>query len=146
MINLSNFSERLTDLIFEAGKTQKQLASELGCSQSTISRYMSGAALPTLEMTVALADYFNCSTDFLLGLTQDNNELKFNRRPPFGERISAICAEKGISRYKLQKLTHISESVMRYWVRGKTAPSVLNAVLIAEKLGVSLDYLLGREV
>lgn len=144
-MNLSKFSERLGELIFDAQKTQEQVASDLDCAQSSISRYLSGTALPTLEMTVRLADYFNCTTDFLLGLKAENEAGKFNTCPSFGERLLKICSEKGISRYHLQKLTDISESVMRYWVQGKTSPSVLSVALIAEKLEISVDYLLGRE-
>lgn len=144
-MNLSKFSERLGELIFYGQKTQAQLAAEVGCKQSSISRYLSGEALPTLETTVKLADYFNCTTDFILGLKSENEAGKFNACPPFGERLLKICSEKGISRYRLQKLTNISESVMRYWVQGKTSPSVLNVALIAEKLEISVDYLLGRE-
>ncbi len=144
-MNLSKFSERLGELMFDAGKTQAQLAESLGCSQSSISRYLSGEALPTLDMTVKLADYFCCTTDFILGLKAENDGEKFGTPAPFGERLLKICREKGMSRYRLQKLTDISESVMRYWVQGKTSPSLLNVVLIAEKLEVSVDYLLGRE-
>lgn len=144
-MNLSKFSERLGELIFYAQKTQEQVAFDLNCAQSSISRYLSGRALPTLETAVSIADYFNCSVDFLLGLKSENEGGKFNACPPFGERLLQICSEKGISRYRLQKLTNISESVIRYWVQGKTSPSLINVALIAEKLEISVDYLLGRE-
>ncbi len=139
------FPERLGELIFYGQKTQAQLAGELGCRQSSISRYLSGRALPTLGVAVKLADYFNCSVDFLLGLSGDSGNGKFSTPPPFGERLLKVCNEKGISRYRLQKMTDISESVMRYWIQGKTSPSLVNVVLIAEKLEISVDYLLGRE-
>lgn len=139
------FPERLGELIFDARITQEQLAENLGCAQSSISRYLSGEALPTLEMTLKLADYFNCTTDFLLGLKTESEGKNFNECPPFGERLLYVCSERGISRYRLQKLTDISESVMRYWVRGKTSPSVLSVAIIAETLEISVDYLLGRE-
>ena len=67
-MNLSIFSERLSYLIFEAGINGQQLSIELGCGDSTIYRYLGEVYVPTLEMLVKIANYFNCTTDYLLGL------------------------------------------------------------------------------
>ena len=144
-MNLSNFAERLTELMFDAKKNTTQLSAELECGESTISRYATGKSFPTVEMTVRLADYFHCTCDYLLGIEEENHAQHFKSCPPFGERLLAVCEFYKISRYQLQKLTHISESVMRYWVRGKTQPSIVNVVKIAEKLNCTVDFVLGRE-
>ncbi|MCH5147038.1 MAG: helix-turn-helix transcriptional regulator [Clostridiales bacterium] len=145
-MNLSNFSKRLDELIKEHYKTITQFSLEISCSEATVSRYIQGKSYPTVDIAVRMADYFNCSVDFLLGIKDEEFEkFEFKPCPPFGERFVEVCKEKQISRYKLQQLTEIPESVMRYWVRGKTKPSIVNIVKIAEKLKVSVDYLLGRE-
>lgn len=145
-MNLSNFSKRLDELIKEHGITLTQFSSQIGCSGATVSRYIQSKSYPTIDITVRMADYFKCSVDFLLGIKDEEFErLEFNPCPPFGEQLVEVCEEKQISRYKLQQLTDIPESVMRYWVRGKTKPSIVNVVKIADKLKVSVDYLLGRE-
>lgn len=145
-MNLSNFSKRLDELIKELDKTITQFSLEIGCSGTAVSRYIKGKSYPTVDIAVRMADYFKCSVDFLLGIKREEFEkLEFKTCPPFGERLIEICNEKHISRYKLQQLTDIPESVMRYWVRGKTKPSIVNIIKIAEKLNVSVDYLLGRE-
>ena len=144
-MDLSNFAERLSELLFEHEMNASQLSEKLGCGNATISHYLTGRYCPTLEMTVRMADYFNCSTDYLLGIAEESYTNHFKTCPPFGERLVAVCKEFQISRYKLQQLTGIPESVMRYWVKGKTNPSIVNIVKIAEQLHCTVDYLIGRE-
>ena len=50
--------------------SQPELAKEIGCSKSTISRFISGAkGTLTHEQVLKIARLFNVSTDFLLGET-----------------------------------------------------------------------------
>ena len=61
---------RLADLMKEHNISQPELAKEIGCSKSTISRFISGAkGTPTHEQVLKIARLFNVSTDFLLGET-----------------------------------------------------------------------------
>lgn len=144
-MNLSNFAERLSELIFEVGITAADLSSKLGLANATVSHYLTGRYLPTVDITVKLANYFKCTTDYLLGIDEENYARDFNECPPFGERLLAVCNYYEISRYKLRQLTGISETVMRYWVNGKTKPSIVNVVKIADALHCSVDFVLGRE-
>ena len=61
------------------------------------------------------------------------------------ERILRIIEERGITAYKVAKETGISESLFSKW--RETPSSKIrseNLVLIADYLGCSVDYLLGR--
>ena len=61
---------RLADLMKEHNISQPELAKEIGCSKSTISRFISGAkGTLTHEQVLKSARLFNVSTDFLLGET-----------------------------------------------------------------------------
>ena len=61
---------RLADLMKEHNISQPELAKEIGCSKSTISRFISGAkGTLTHEQVLKIARLFNVSTDFLLGET-----------------------------------------------------------------------------
>lgn len=144
-MNLSNFAERLSELIFDAETKPTKLSKELGFGNATISHYLSQLYLPTVENVIKLADYFNCTTDYLLGITEENYAHAFRPCPPFGERIIFLCKHFNTSRYSLQKKTGISETAMRYWVKGKTNPSIVNIVRIAKELNCSVDFVLGRE-
>ena len=144
-MNLTNFAERLAELIFDAGTNATKLSEELGFGNATISHYLTKLYLPTVEHVIKLADYFHCSTDYLLGITEENYVREFKPCPPFGERIIFLCKHFNTSRYKLQKKTDISETAMRYWVKGKTNPSIVNIIKIANEFQCSVDFVLGRE-
>lgn len=61
------------------------------------------------------------------------------------ERILRILEERKISAYRLSKETGISDSLFSKW-RETPSSNVYsgNLVLIADYLGCSVDYLLGR--
>lgn len=59
--------ENLKKLREEAGITQKDLAHKMNVAKATIYFYEQGKVSPSTEMLVKLADFFGCSTDYLLG-------------------------------------------------------------------------------
>ena len=144
-IDSISFSERLKDLMAESQINATQLNSALKCGNATTNHYLSGKILPSTEMVIKLADYFSCTCDYLLGLESENYANLFKACPPFNERLKELCIIHRITRYRLQKITNIPESVLRYWAKGKTTPSIVNIVKIAEALQCSVDYVLGRE-
>lgn len=58
---------KLRELRKERQITQQDLAKILNLSIQTISGYETGYAQPTIDTLVAMADYFQCSVDELLG-------------------------------------------------------------------------------
>lgn len=62
-----HLASRLRELRARRGLTQDQVAQQLGCHESAVSRWESGSRFPTAEDLVALADLFRVSTDELLG-------------------------------------------------------------------------------
>lgn len=145
MINLSKFAETLEELIFDRGMTAKSLSEALGYEPSTITRYLRGERVPTVDNLVALADYFSCSTDFLLGRTETNNALKFKPCPPFNERIELLLKHFNCLSYKIYNGTGISKSRYYDWKNGKRIPTVDNIIRLAELFDCSTDFILGRE-
>lgn len=67
------FGERLKAERIKRGLTQSELATELGLNQSAISKFEYGIKEPAKNTLVAFAKYFGVSTDYLLGL-KDNEE------------------------------------------------------------------------
>lgn len=47
--------------------SQKEVSNALGISASVLSNYESGERTPSLENLIALAGFYRCSTDYLLG-------------------------------------------------------------------------------
>ena len=61
--------ERLKQLRIKNGLKQQELADMFGLSSGTISFYESEQRKPDIDFIVAVAKYFDVSTDYLLGLT-----------------------------------------------------------------------------
>ncbi len=65
MINL----EHIKNLREDNDLTQEMVARELNISQRAYSHYESGSRKLPLDVLVSLADFYNCSVDYLLGRT-----------------------------------------------------------------------------
>lgn len=68
--------ERLSELRKDKGLTQQQLAEALSVSSNTISAYERGINEPDDKMKIRLAEFFNVSVDYLLGLADTPNPLR----------------------------------------------------------------------
>lgn len=66
------FGEILSELCQDQHLTQAQLASQLHVSVGTISNYENGVHTPDLDKLQVLADFFQVTTDYLLGRTPHN--------------------------------------------------------------------------
>lgn len=62
------FVKRLIELMEANNMTQVELASRIGTTNVTISRYISGERSPRIEIASEIAKVFNVSLDYLLGL------------------------------------------------------------------------------
>lgn len=144
-MNLSIFAERLSDLLFDAQMKPEDFAKAISCSRSSAYELLSGNREPTLETLIRIADYFKCTTDYLVGLEKENSASSFKKCPPFKDRLPAICLHFNITRYKLMKITNLSRTSLNYWARGLTVPSVSNLYKMATSLECPLDFILGRE-
>lgn len=60
---------RLRDLREDRDMSQATMAKLLKCSQQTYSRYESHTTEIPLESLIFLAEYYDTSTDYLLGIT-----------------------------------------------------------------------------
>ena len=61
----------ITALRKKRGLSQKDAAAELGISQALLSHYEKGIRECGLEFIVRLADYYEVSTDYLLGRSSE---------------------------------------------------------------------------
>ena len=63
------FSERLKELRQEYGLSQMGLSQKTGLSQSAIAKWELDKTEPSASALITLANFFQESVDFLLGLT-----------------------------------------------------------------------------
>lgn len=67
------FPTRLRALMDEKEETQESVAQVADKTRQTISQYVNGISEPSYDTLVKIADYFDVSTDYLLGRTEDPN-------------------------------------------------------------------------
>lgn len=65
------YLRRIYDLREDRDYTQKKVAEYLGIHPNVYRRYEKGARNFPLEAIIQLADFYNVSTDYLLGRTDD---------------------------------------------------------------------------
>jgi transcriptional regulator with XRE-family HTH domain len=69
---------RLRDLREDNDMSQADMAKILSCSQQTYSRYESHTTEIPLESLIFLAEYYDTSTEYLLGITSQNQPYPRN--------------------------------------------------------------------
>lgn len=70
-----SFGKRLEDLLEERNMKQNKLAEELNMASSTINGYIKDNRQPDYKTLIRLAEYFQVSTDYLLGLTESRQMI-----------------------------------------------------------------------
>lgn len=63
----------------------------------------------------------------------------------FGERLMIERKRKGLTKQELSEICGIYKSAISRYESGETEPLLFSAMCIADALGVSIDYLVGRE-
>ena len=103
-----DFSKRLKSLRKSNGITQKQLSTSIGVTERAIVAYESGKMKPAFDAINALADYFDVSTDYLLGRT-DNKNLHHVKEL---DEIKILSSES-VSDIIFQTRTHHDETIKK---------------------------------
>jgi transcriptional regulator with XRE-family HTH domain len=62
----------------------------------------------------------------------------------FPQRIAAIRKELKLSQEKFGELANVSQRTIAFWESGERMPSHTTISTLADRLDVSVDYLLGR--
>lgn len=96
------FCKILKELRTARSLTQKELAQELKYSQSVISDWEKGATQPTAQAIIALAEFFDVTTDYLLGVyTEEQYSVKHQ---PSADEQALLHAYRAMPKGKKQAL------------------------------------------
>ena len=68
---------RIAESLQKKGMTQKELSERIGVTEAVISRYISGDREPKPEMLANIATALHTTSDFLLGI--ENDEFNHSR-------------------------------------------------------------------
>lgn len=81
-----DYCKRLYDLRTDNDLTQEQVAQVLNTSKQTYGRYENGTRKLSIEDLIKLAQYYNVTTDYILGLSNDSKP----KRPTKTQHIQQI--------------------------------------------------------
>lgn len=84
---LSNVSERLKDLMSEKDLNITELSAKTHIDRAVISRLLKAERMPSTATLVILADYFECTADYILGMTEHYDERTFKTRRSISSSI-----------------------------------------------------------
>lgn len=83
------FGDRLRELRKEKKLTQEDIAKMFNISNNAVYSWEVGKTQPSIEIITKLAQYFNVTTDYLLGFNQDDLDKI--------DKLKIACQEAGIS-------------------------------------------------
>lgn len=144
---LSEFAERLKELIFANSLNINKLAGELKIDYKTIASYLSNSSIPTIEYIIKISNYFKRDCDYLLGFSDnesfslDNNEINVEL---FINRFNELLSINNITKYSLAKKINTNRNNLSYFCINKIFPNVEIIAKIADYFGCSVEYLIGR--
>ncbi|AZV57940.1 helix-turn-helix domain-containing protein [Clostridium sp. AWRP] len=130
------FGEKLRKLRTSKHMTQQELAKILRISSSTIGMYEQNRRSPDIETLKIIADYFQCSTDYLLDKEKDLEDINFPNR------LKELRLEKGLTQIELSKYLNIDKTTYTHYEKGTIAPDIKTLKSLANYFNVSVDYLL----
>lgn len=88
---LTNFKERFTERFSESSLSPTEFAARIGITPTSVYRYLEGKHIPPFAEFVKMADAFQCSGDYLLGLTDEYVAIAF-KEPPALPRTDLFSA------------------------------------------------------
>ncbi len=103
-------SDRLREQRLESENTQESVARFMGVSQQTIGSWETGRTSPDNESLKILANFFNCSTDWLLNKTLDD----------FRSLLQKIISENELSPPELSAMIQVDRATIDGIISGKT--------------------------
>lgn len=142
-------AKQLKSLREISGKSQQEVCAALNIEQSTLANYENGKRVPKIEILIKIAEYYNVSMDFLLGVSKKKSP---HSGMVFSDEVQTIDQENGNIAYWLKKTglgydeiadrLQISEAQLEDYCAGMRMP--LDILVALSKLcGVSTDCLLG---
>jgi transcriptional regulator with XRE-family HTH domain len=109
---VANLDNRIKALRIEKGLSQDELAKYMTIkNRSTLAGWELGRVAPNHEMIIKLADFFDVTTDYLLGVTDDRHHTEEFRTTMKDGRILSGYAElfSGLTAEDFQKVVKIIE-------------------------------------
>lgn len=134
-INSTTSGERLKELRIEKRITLRELADKLNMSYSNIAMIERGERNYTSDSLKSFCDFFNVSSDYLLGLSNQQNGIKTNN-------LKELRVNKGLTLRELAENINIDKSTLSRYERQEQEIKSSDLLMLAKYYNVPVDYLL----
>ena len=141
---MSNFSERLAELMEEKDLSAEELGEKLKVSSRAVRHWEKSEKNIFISNFIKVADYFKCSLDFLCKRSETYLDYTPKECPPFMEWLPTVIKENKKTTYRIFRDTRIKSAHFALWRKG-TEPLLSSLGELADYLGCTLDRLVGRD-
>ncbi|MTI67440.1 MAG: helix-turn-helix transcriptional regulator [Firmicutes bacterium] len=125
---MRSIGNKIFELRKKLGLSQKQLADKIGITEASLSRYENDLREPKAEIILRLAECLNCTTDYLLGRTnnkfediipEDNlhkDNIEYKTYKEIIDKLKKRLTEEGIISNKENIPEDILEKLFKYGI------------------------------
>lgn len=137
---------RIADLRLDNDLRQKDVAKILGVLENNYSKWERGITDIPLDKSNGLVNYYNCSFDYLFGLSNTNSkELRQNiDLHLLSKRLFELRKSKNLTQEQLSNSVGFHQRTYSHYEDGSRVPTSYKVYYIAVYYNVSLDYLVGK--
>ncbi|AJD29197.1 helix-turn-helix transcriptional regulator [Clostridium sporogenes] len=159
MVNLELFSQRLKNILRTKKMSNGKLATYIGQTTGSISRYISKERTPNEGAIIKMAYFLNVNPNYLKGLSNEieapldikdqylticeEETMSDNELTVFSKRLKMLVNESGKRNKEIAFELNISNGVLSNYINSKREPSFDTLRIICNYFNVSSDYLLG---
>ncbi len=139
------FKDVLNDLLVETNTTVQELSKLVNIDDSILYDYANGG-MPSIKYAVVLANHFDCSLSYLMGIVDEPNTVNYSKNYDIGvfsSRYQKLLDDNKTTHFAVCKQSGLNYSSNYGWKRG-SAPAMSSLIIIAQYFDVSIDYLVSR--
>ncbi len=139
------FFKRIHDLRVDNDLKQKDIAKFLKVNVNTYPHWESGMYEMPIEIVDKLSEFYNCSVDYLTGLSNERGCFKkvYNDQDIF-MRLKRLRKDNHLSQSEIGHRLGLGQMNYSRYETGKVLIPFSKLYLIAKTFNISLDYLLGK--
>ena len=143
MINI----ERLRNIREDHDLSQKEMANILNVKRSAYSLWELGINIIPINYLSNFADYFNCSIDYVLGLTNNKNNAVLKKGfdiTVLGNNLKQLRISKGLSQENISNIIGVTQPCITKYEKGLIEISTSNLYKISKEFKIPIYELCGK--
>lgn len=144
---MSKLSEKLLFLIKKENISLLSLEKKTGVSNAQLGKYLLGKYEPSLSNAVKIANYFNCSLDYLTGNDDILNQYGIFHDlnvEIFLSRYLELIKENNTNENQLSINLNFSRNCCQRWRKNHIFPTLTILSNLSTYFKVPIEYLIGR--